>query len=79
MPKEDYIETIPVGPLGIISLKGCSKLGNAVEDYIVEWRNGRTNTLPLLHFPVIRETLIMSKQNALVLEAVRQNALSPAL
>ena len=43
MPKEDYIETIPVGPLGIISLKGCSKLGGTVEDYIVSWRNGRNN------------------------------------
>ena len=43
MPKEDYIETIPVGPLGIISLKGCSKLGSTVEDYIVSWRNGRNN------------------------------------
>ena len=43
MPKEDYIETIPVGPLGIISLNGCSKLGGTVEDYIVSWRNGRNN------------------------------------
>ena len=43
MPKEDYIETIPVGPLGIVSLKGCAKLGSAVEDYIVDWRNGRDN------------------------------------
>ena len=43
MPKEDYIETIPVGPLGIISLKGCTKLGSTVEDYIVDWRNGRNN------------------------------------
>ena len=43
MPKEDYIETIPVGPLGIVSLKGCAKLGSAVEDYIVGWRNGRDN------------------------------------
>jgi len=32
-----------VGPLGIVSLKGCAKLGSAVEDYIVDWRNGRDN------------------------------------
>ncbi len=43
MPKEDYIENIPAGPLGIISLKGCSKLGSKVEDYIVSWRNTRNN------------------------------------
>jgi ribose-phosphate pyrophosphokinase len=41
MPKEDYIETIPSGPLGIISLKSCEKLGKKVDDYIVGWRNAR--------------------------------------
>ena len=43
MPKEDYIETIPTGPLGIIALKGCSALGGKVDDYIVGWRDNRNN------------------------------------
>lgn len=41
MPKEDYIESIPTGPLGIVSLAGCANLGKQVEDYIISWRNGR--------------------------------------
>lgn len=43
MPKEDYIETIPAGPLGIIALKGCCDLGRKVDSYIVGWRDNRNN------------------------------------
>lgn len=43
MPKEDYIETIPAGPLGIISLKGCRELGATVDNYIATWRGTRNN------------------------------------
>lgn len=43
MPKEDYIETIPAGPLGIIALKGCCDLGCKVDSYIVGWRDNRNN------------------------------------
>ena len=41
MPHEDYIETLPVGPLGIVAMKSCSSLGQKVNDYIVSWRNNR--------------------------------------
>lgn len=41
MPREDYIEAIPTGPLGIIALKGCADFGTKVEQYIVNWRNSR--------------------------------------
>lgn len=41
MPNEDYIETIPTGPLGIVALKGCADFGAKVEQYIVNWRNQR--------------------------------------
>ncbi len=42
MSKQDKIvETIPVGPLGIISMEGCSALGQKVNDYLVSWRKER--------------------------------------
>ncbi|MDY6324933.1 MAG: ribose-phosphate pyrophosphokinase [Catonella sp.] len=41
MPKEDYIETIPSGRLGIIALKSCTDLGNKVDSYISGWRANR--------------------------------------
>ena len=33
--EEKIIETIPVGPLGLIPLKGCAELGKKVDDYLV--------------------------------------------
>lgn len=39
--EEKTIETIPVGPLGLIPLKSCSELGAKVNDWLVEWRNER--------------------------------------
>jgi ribose-phosphate pyrophosphokinase len=35
------LETIPVGSLGIIPLKGCSSLGEKVDQYLVKWRAER--------------------------------------
>jgi len=37
------LETIPVGSLGIIPLKGCEALSSKINDYIVDWRNEREN------------------------------------
>lgn len=38
--REEYIlETIPVGPLGIIALDSCIELGQKVDNYITCWRN----------------------------------------
>lgn len=38
--REEYIlETIPVGPLGIIALDSCKELGQKVDNYITDWRN----------------------------------------
>ena len=42
MPEEKNLETIPVGPLGIVALDSCKELGQKVNDYIVEWRKNRT-------------------------------------
>lgn len=39
--EEKTIETIPVGPLGLIPLKSCSQLGEKVNNYLVEWRQER--------------------------------------
>lgn len=38
---ERNLETIPVGELGIISLKSCEALGNKINAHIVEWRKER--------------------------------------
>ena len=35
------LETIPVGSLGMIPLKGCGKLGKKVDYYLVKWRTER--------------------------------------
>ena len=35
------IETIPVGPLGLVPLKSCTELGKKVNDYLVTWRRER--------------------------------------
>ena len=36
---ERTLENIPVGSLGIISLRGCEELGQKVDDYLVRWRH----------------------------------------
>ena len=42
MSNEDKeIETIPVGPLGLVPLKSCEELGKKVDAYLVRWRNAR--------------------------------------
>ena len=41
MPQEKYLETIPVGTLGIIALESSHSLGQKVNDYIVQWRKER--------------------------------------
>ncbi|NLL00169.1 MAG: ribose-phosphate pyrophosphokinase [Clostridiales bacterium] len=42
MPKhEKLLETIPIGPLGIIALESSGTLGKKVNDYLVDWRDLR--------------------------------------
>ena len=46
MPRREEkrnLETIPVGSLGIIPLKGCRSLGEQVDYYLVNWRREREN------------------------------------
>lgn len=44
MPNQGKIvETIPIGPLGIIALKSSHSLGDKVNEYLVSWRNTREN------------------------------------
>jgi len=45
MPRDErHTETIPVGTLGIIPLISCAKLGEKVNQYLVDWREQRQNT-----------------------------------
>ncbi len=37
------LNSIPVGSLGIIPLKGCEQLGDKVDQYLVKWRTEREN------------------------------------
>ncbi len=41
--EEKKIETIPVGPLGLIPLKSCTEMGNKVNEWLVGWRREREN------------------------------------
>ena len=33
------IDTIPVGPLGVIPLASCAEIGKKVDNYLVTWRS----------------------------------------
>ena len=35
------LNTIPVGPLGIIALPGCEELAQKIDGYIANWREER--------------------------------------
>ena len=37
------LETIPVGSLGIIPLRGCQEFSARIDDYLVKWRTEREN------------------------------------
>ncbi len=39
--EEKKIDTIPVGPLGLIPLRSCTELGKRVDEWLVSWRNER--------------------------------------
>jgi len=39
--REKIVETIPVGPLGLIALESSKTLGQRVNDYLVKWRKER--------------------------------------
>jgi len=39
--EEKTIETIPVGPLGLIPLKSCAEIGKKVDKWLVDWRYER--------------------------------------
>ncbi len=41
MPKNIPVETIPIGPLGIIALESSREIGKKVNEYIVKWRSER--------------------------------------
>lgn len=42
MPRDErHTATIPYGTLGIVPLKSCSKMGDKVDDYLVQWREQR--------------------------------------
>ena len=46
MPRREEkrnLETIPVGTLGVIPLRGCQDLGEKVDYYLVKWRREREN------------------------------------
>lgn len=39
--REKIVETIPVGPLGIVALESSKTMGQRVNDYLVKWRKER--------------------------------------
>ena len=76
------LETIPVGPLGLIPLPSCRELGDKVDEYLVKWRkereNAHKNTLSFSGYQ--RETFILEHKlprfgsgegKGVILESVR--------
>lgn len=60
--KKKHLETLPVGPLGLIPLEGCRQLGEAVNQYLVSWRNEREKD-PVSHPALLgyqRDTFIIN-------------------
>ncbi len=41
MPENIFIQSIPVGALGLIATKSCEDLGRKVNDYLIDWRSNR--------------------------------------
>ena len=37
------LETIPVGTLGLVPLKGCEKIASKIDEYLIIWREEREN------------------------------------
>ena len=48
---ENDLETIPVGSLGLITLKGCEALGAKINDYIVDWGKRAQDNYRILRLP----------------------------
>ena len=54
--EENFVNTIPVGKLGIIAHKSSQALGEKVDQYIVNWRNKRENEAgSAIHFKDYRK------------------------
>ena len=70
--EEKQIETIPVGPLGLIPLKSCAALGKKVDEWLVGWRHERESEHKTTsRLRDIREILILSARERRDLEAAR--------
>ena len=46
--RDKKIETIPVGPLGLVPLKSCEDLAKKVDEYLVAWRNEREQDVKVI-------------------------------
>ena len=53
------LQTLPVGRLGIIPLKGCEEAGARINEYIVEWRKERESTIPNIAKGYLQDSYII--------------------
>ena len=60
--EEKQIETIPVGPLGLIPLKSCEDLGKKVDAWLVEWRKERE--IPILSAQRLRVSALVRQRES---------------
>ena len=62
--EEKKIDTIPVGPLGLIPLRSCTPLGKKVDEWLVGWREEResehTSTIHFAEYQ--RDTYILESR-----------------
>ena len=65
MSQQDvFLETIPVGKLGVIALNSSESLGEKVNNYLVDWRSGRDNehTATIAFQGYQRDTFLVKSQ-----------------
>ena len=73
--EERDLETIPVGALGIVALRGCNELGSKIDNYIVDWRRAseseHKSTIAFAGYQ--RDTYLMNTKVCISLIACKSN------
>ncbi len=60
--EEIHLNSIPTGPLGIISLESTKDLGRKVDDYIVSWRAERGRETPITFPDYVKDSFLVSSK-----------------
>ena len=56
------LQTLPVGRLGIIPLKGCEDVCKRIDDYIVTWRKEREAAIPNIAKGYLQDSYVIESK-----------------